>query len=72
MLSIFNQLLLEISPSYIHRSLYIEDILYTISDNMIKINNLENLNEIKSMELVLTAIFERGEEASHSIYSLFQ
>ena len=40
------------SPSYIHRSLYIGDILFTISDKMIKINNLEDLNEIKSVELV--------------------
>jgi len=40
------------SSSYIHRSLYIGDILFTISDKMIKINNLEDLNEIKSVELV--------------------
>lgn len=38
--------------SYISRSLYIEDILYTISNKMVKINNLDDLSEITSIELV--------------------
>jgi len=36
----------------IKRTLYIDDVLYTISDNMVKMNNLETLNEINSIELV--------------------
>jgi len=39
------------SSSYIYRSLYIDDILYTISDKMIKMNNLDDLNEINGVEL---------------------
>jgi len=39
------------SSSYIYRSLYIENILYTISDKMIKMNNLDDLNEINNVEL---------------------
>jgi uncharacterized secreted protein with C-terminal beta-propeller domain len=35
----------------VHRSLYIDDVLYTISDSMIKMNNLDDLNEIKNVEL---------------------
>ena len=38
--------------SSIRRSLYIDDVLYTISDNMVKMNNLETLSEINSIELV--------------------
>ena len=34
------------SPSYITRSLYIDDVLYTISDSMIKMNSLVDLIEI--------------------------
>ncbi|MBT8171546.1 beta-propeller domain-containing protein [Candidatus Bathyarchaeota archaeon] len=33
------------------RSLYIEDILYTISSKKIKMNNLETLNQIKEIEI---------------------
>ena len=36
----------------IHRSLYIDDILYTISDSMIKMNSLEDLTEINTVKLV--------------------
>jgi len=36
----------------IKRTLYIGDILYTISDNMVKMNNLNDLSEINSLELV--------------------
>jgi len=36
----------------IKRTLYIEDVLYTISDNMVKMNSLEDLSEINSVELV--------------------
>ncbi|MCK5301200.1 MAG: beta-propeller domain-containing protein, partial [Thermoplasmatales archaeon] len=39
------------SSSYIYRSLYIDDVLYTISDKMIKMNNLDDLNEVNSVEL---------------------
>jgi uncharacterized secreted protein with C-terminal beta-propeller domain len=35
----------------VERSLYIENELYTISKGMIKINNLEDLSEIKKIEL---------------------
>jgi inhibitor of cysteine peptidase len=38
--------------SYISRSLYIEDILYTISNKMVKMNSLDDLSEITSIELV--------------------
>ena len=38
--------------SSISRSLYIDDVLYTISNNMIKMNNLETLGEINSIKLV--------------------
>jgi len=33
------------------RSLYIGDILYTISNKMIKMNNLDDISEIKSVNL---------------------
>ncbi len=36
--------------STISRALYIDDILYTISDTMIKMNNLETLTEINSLK----------------------
>lgn len=36
---------------YIKRSLYIENSLYTISDKMMKINNLNTLEEVKSIYL---------------------
>jgi len=39
------------SDSYISRSLYIENILYTISNKMVKMNNIDDLSEIKSLEL---------------------
>ena len=39
------------SSSYISRSLYIEDVLYTISDKMVKMNSLDDLSEINSIEL---------------------
>ena len=35
----------------IKRTLYIDDILYTISDNMVKMNNLNTLDEINSVSL---------------------
>ena len=38
--------------SKISRSLYIENVLYTISQRMIKANNLDDLKEIKSLTLV--------------------
>jgi uncharacterized secreted protein with C-terminal beta-propeller domain len=39
------------SSSYITRSLYIGQVLYTISDKMVKMNNLEDLSEINSIRL---------------------
>ncbi len=35
----------------IKRTLYIDDVLYTISDNMVKMNNLNTLDEINSVSL---------------------
>lgn len=35
----------------IHRSLYIDDILYTISDSMVKMNSLQDLSELNSVIL---------------------
>ena len=35
----------------IKRTLYIEDVLYTISDNMVKMNDLQTLSEINSVTL---------------------
>ncbi len=40
------------SGNSIKRTLYIDDVLYTLSDNMVKMNNLETLNEINSIVLV--------------------
>ena len=37
--------------SSITRSLYIDDVLYTISGEMVKLNDLENLSEINSVNL---------------------
>ncbi|UCB59143.1 MAG: beta-propeller domain-containing protein [Thermoplasmatales archaeon] len=39
------------SSSYISRSLYIGNVLYTISDKMIKMNNIDDLSEINSINL---------------------
>ena len=39
------------SASYISRSLYIDDVLYTISDDMVKMNNLDDLSEINNVQL---------------------
>ena len=36
----------------IKRTLYIEDVLYTVSDNMVKMNDLETFEEINSITLV--------------------
>jgi uncharacterized secreted protein with C-terminal beta-propeller domain len=40
------------ASSYISRSLFIEDNLYTISEKMVKINSLDDLTELKAIELV--------------------
>ena len=37
--------------NYVRRSLYMDNILYTISNGMIKANNLQDLNEISNVEL---------------------
>ena len=37
---------------YLGRSLYIEDVLYTISNDMVKMNSLDDLSEINTLELV--------------------
>jgi len=39
------------SPYFVKRSLYIGNVLYTISDKKIKMNSLENLAEINEVEL---------------------
>jgi len=39
------------SPYSVKRSLYIDDVLYTISDKLIKMNNLEDLSEINEIGL---------------------
>ena len=39
------------SYSYITRSLYIGNVLYTISSSMVKMNNLDDLGEIRSLDL---------------------
>jgi len=39
------------SDYMVQRSLYIEDVLYTISNRKIKLNNLEDLSEISEIEL---------------------
>lgn len=36
----------------VKRSLYIEDVLYTLSDSLLKINQLDSLREIKDVKLV--------------------
>jgi len=37
-------------PSYhVKRALYIKDVLYTVSDNKIKLNSLENLALLKEI-----------------------
>jgi len=37
--------------NYVKRSLYIDDVLYTISDNLIKMNELDNLDEINEIKI---------------------
>jgi len=39
------------SPYYVYRSLYIDNVLYTISANKVKMNDLETLTEINEIEL---------------------
>lgn len=39
------------SPYFVERSLYIDNVLYTISDAKIEMNGLENLDEINEVEL---------------------
>jgi uncharacterized secreted protein with C-terminal beta-propeller domain len=39
------------SPYSVKRTLYIGNVLYTISDKKIKMNNLQNLDEINEVEL---------------------
>ena len=43
------------SSSSVTRSLYIDDVLYTISNAKIKMNNLENLNYLNEVELPYSA-----------------
>ena len=40
------------SLEHVTRSLYIEDVLYTISNDMVKMNSLDDLSEINTLELV--------------------
>ncbi len=37
--------------SYVHRSFYIDNVLYTLSDQLLKANSLTDLTEIKAVEL---------------------
>jgi uncharacterized secreted protein with C-terminal beta-propeller domain len=37
--------------SYVRRSLYIEENIYTVSNKMVKINDMDSLDEIKAIEL---------------------
>jgi uncharacterized secreted protein with C-terminal beta-propeller domain len=39
------------SPSYITRSLFIDNVLFTISDSMIKLNSLDDLSELNNILL---------------------
>jgi hypothetical protein len=39
------------SSSHVSRTLFIDDILYTISDNFVKMNSLDDLSEINSIFL---------------------
>ena len=36
----------------IKRSLFIENVIYTLSDSMIKMNDIDNLNELNKISLV--------------------
>jgi len=39
------------SPYSVKRSLYIDDVLYTVSEKKVKMNDLDDLGDIKEMEL---------------------
>jgi hypothetical protein len=39
------------SPYTVKRALYVDNVLYTFSDKKIKMNNLQNLDEINQVEL---------------------
>ncbi len=39
------------SPYFVKRTLYIENVLYTVSDRMVKLSSLETLTEIKTVNL---------------------
>jgi inhibitor of cysteine peptidase len=43
------------SPFFVIRSLYIDDVLYTISNTKIKMNNLDNLDYIDEVELLYSS-----------------
>jgi uncharacterized secreted protein with C-terminal beta-propeller domain len=43
----------QVSPYFVKRALYIEDVLYTISDKKVKATHLETLEEISVIELAL-------------------
>ncbi|MEW5760623.1 MAG: beta-propeller domain-containing protein, partial [Candidatus Thermoplasmatota archaeon] len=49
--SSFNEKYYYSSPYSVKRSLYIDKILYTISDKKIKMNSIENLAEVCEIEL---------------------
>jgi uncharacterized secreted protein with C-terminal beta-propeller domain len=43
--------IISVSPYHVKRSLYIDNVLYTISDKKTKMNSLEDLDEINEVEL---------------------
>lgn len=47
-------------PYAIQRSLYMDDVLYTISRSWIKANNLEDLSEINKLKIPYEEIYYRG------------
>jgi hypothetical protein len=42
---------LDFTSSNVDRSLYIEELLYTISSCKLKINNIDNLSELKTLQI---------------------